>query len=71
MAGGRAMNAQLKMVFWQGDRYWLGKLVDHPEIMCQGENIEELEANLRDAYRELLLEDAPAWVRIDSRNPKE
>ena len=53
------MNAQLKMVFWQGDRYRLGKRVDHPEIMCQGETIEELEANLRDAYRELLLEDVP------------
>ena len=53
------MTAQLKMVFWQGDRYWLGKLVDHPEIMSQGETIEELETNLRDAYRELLMEDVP------------
>ncbi|WP_276968677.1 type II toxin-antitoxin system HicB family antitoxin, partial [Metallibacterium scheffleri] len=56
--------AQLKMVFWQGDRYWLGKLVDHPEIMCQGENIEELEVNLRDAYRELLLEDVPPGYQV-------
>ncbi|EQD73444.1 hypothetical protein B1A_04949 [mine drainage metagenome] len=60
------MNAQLKMVFWQGDRYWLGKLVDHPEIMCQGENIEELEVNLRDAYRELLLEDVPLVIRCET-----
>jgi len=41
------------MVFWQGDRYWLGKLVDHPEIMSQGETIEELETNLRDAMLQL------------------
>lgn len=53
------MTAQLKMVFWQGDRYWLGKLVDHPEIMSQGETIEELETSLRDACRELLMEDVP------------
>jgi len=58
------MTAQLKMVFWQGDRYWLGKLVDHPEIMSQGETIEELEANLRDAYRELLLEDVPPGYQV-------
>jgi hypothetical protein len=64
MTGGRAMDAQLKMVFWQGDRYWLGKLVDHPEIMCQGETIEGLEANLRDAYRELLLEDVPPGYQV-------
>jgi len=25
----------------------------------------------RDAYRERLLEDAPAWIRIDPRNLKE
>ena len=64
MTGGRAVDAQLKMVFWQGDRYWLGKRVDHPEIMCQGETIEELEANLRDAYRELLLEDVPPGYQV-------
>lgn len=52
------MTTQLKMVFWQGDRYWLGKLVDHPEIMSQGETIEELETNLRDAYRKILLDTA-------------
>ena len=52
------------MVFWQGDRYWLGKLVDHPEIMSQGETIEELEINLRDAYRELLLEDVPPGYQV-------
>jgi len=46
------MNTQLRMVYWQGERFWLGKLVDHPEIMSQGESVEELEVNLRDAYVE-------------------
>ena len=58
------MTAQLKIVFWQGDRYWLGKLVDHPEIMSRGETIEELETNLRDAYRELVLEDVPPGYQV-------
>lgn len=58
------MNAQLKMVYWKGERYWLGKLVDHPEIMSQGESVEELEENLRDAYRELLLEDVPEQYQL-------
>ena len=58
------MNAHLKIVYWKGERFWLGRLVDHPEIMSQGESIEELEENLRDAYRELLLEDVPARYEI-------
>ena len=53
------MGRHLTMVYWKGDQFWLGKLVEHPEIMTQGETIEELEENLRDAYRELVMDDVP------------
>lgn len=53
------METKLKMVFWQGDRFWVGKLLDHPEIMTQGETLEELEENMRDAYRLMVLDDVP------------
>jgi predicted RNase H-like HicB family nuclease len=59
-----SMHATLKMVCWRGERFWLGKLVDHPEIMTQGETLEELEENLRDAYREMLFEDVPPDYQI-------
>lgn len=58
------MNAHLKIVYWKGERFWPGRLVDHPEIMSRGESVEELEENLRDAYREILLEDVPARYEI-------
>ena len=58
------MNANLKIMYWQGEHFWLGRLVDHPEIMSQGESVEELEANLRDAYREILMEDVPERYEI-------
>ena len=58
------MQSQLRMVYWKGEHYWLGKLVDHPEIMSQGETVEELEENLRDAYRELLFDDVPARYHV-------
>ena len=51
------MASQLKIVYWKGEQYWLGKFIDHPEIMSQGETLSDLEGNLRDAYRELLLWD--------------
>lgn len=38
------------MVYWRGEKFWLGKLLEHPEIMTQGETLEELEENLRDAF---------------------
>jgi len=58
------MNLTLNMVYWRGEQFWLGKLVDHPEIMSQGETLEELEENLRDAWREMLLDDVPPDYQI-------
>ena len=58
------MNKALTMIYWKGDRFWLGKLLDHPEIMTQGESIEELEENLKDAYRMMLMDDVPEQHEI-------
>ena len=53
------MNSQMTKVYWKGDHYWLGKLKEHPQIMTQGETLEELEQNLRDAYLMMAMEDVP------------
>jgi predicted RNase H-like HicB family nuclease len=52
------------MVYWKGEQFWLGKLLQHPEVMTQGETIAELEENLRDAYRLLILDAVPAGARV-------
>jgi predicted RNase H-like HicB family nuclease len=54
----------LTMVYWKSERFWLGKILEHPEIMTQGETIEELEENLKDAYRLLVREDVPADAQV-------
>lgn len=53
------MHAKLTMVYWKSNKFWLGKLVEHPEIMTQGRTLKELEENIRDAYRMMVLEDVP------------
>ena len=53
------MKAKLRMVYWKSDKFWLDKLVDHPEIMTQGETLKELEENMIDAYKLMLLDDVP------------
>jgi len=54
------METKLKMVYWKSERFWVGKLLDHPEIMTQGETLEELEENMKDAYMLMTMEDVPA-----------
>jgi predicted RNase H-like HicB family nuclease len=53
------MQRHLTMVYWKGEHFWLGKLLEHPDIMTQGETLEELEENLKDAYRMMVWEDVP------------
>ena len=53
------MSRKLTMIYWKGEKFRLGKLLEHPEIMTQGEMLEELEENIRDAYRLMVLEDVP------------
>lgn len=47
------------MIYWKSEKFWLGKLLEHPEIMSQGETIQELEENLKDAYLMIVLDDVP------------
>lgn len=53
------MQHRLTMVYWKSEKFWLGKLLEHSEIMTQGETLEELEENLKDAYHMMVWEDVP------------
>jgi len=53
------MKTKMKMIYWKGEKFWLGKLLDHPEIMSQGVTLEELEENIRDAYLQMAMDDVP------------
>lgn len=53
------MHTKMNMIYWKSDRFWLGKLLEHPEIMTQGETLEELEENIKDAYLMMAMDDVP------------
>ena len=53
------MSRKMTMIYWKGEKFWLGKLLEHPEIMTQGETLEKLEENIKDAYRLMVMEDVP------------
>lgn len=58
------MNTKMNMIYWKSEKFWLGKLLEHPDIMTQGESLEELEENLKDAYLLMAMEDVPEWHEI-------
>ena len=58
------MYTKIKMLYWKGEKFWLGKVLEHPEIMSQGETLEELEENLKDAYKLMLMDDVPSDYQL-------
>jgi len=58
------MENKLKMVYWKSKKFWLGKLLEHPEIMSQGKNLKELEENMKEAYILMTMEDVPDEYKI-------
>lgn len=47
------INGKIKYIYWQDGTYWLGYIEEYPDYMTQGENLEELQENLKDVYKEL------------------
>ena len=53
------METKLRMIYWKGEKFWVGKLLEYPEIMMQGETLEELEENMKEAYILMAMDDVP------------
>ena len=53
------METKLNMIYWRGEKFWVGKLLEYPEIMTQGKTLEELEENMKDAYVLMTMDDVP------------
>ncbi len=53
------MDRKMNMIYWKGETFWVGKLLEHPEIMTQGETLEELEKNMREAFTLMTMDEVP------------
>lgn len=58
------METKLRMVYWKGEKFWLGKLLEYPDIMTQGKTLRELEENMKEAYLLMTMEDVPKEHKV-------
>jgi len=54
------MQAEFTLQYWQDDGWYVGQLKGVPGVFSQGKTLEELEANIRDAYRLMMADETPA-----------
>ena len=46
--------------YWHDDGWLVGRLKGIPGVFSQGETLEELEENIRDAYKLMTIDEEPA-----------
>lgn len=54
------MTTSFVLQYWLDDGWYVGRLRGVPGVFSQGETLEELEANIQDAYQLMLEEEEPA-----------
>lgn len=60
------MSLELTLEYWIDDGWFVGRLREVPGVFSQGESLEELEANIRDAYG-LMVREETGPLRPDAR----
>ena len=58
------METKLKMVYWKGEKFWVGKILEYPDIMTQGKTLKELEENMKEAYILMTMDDVPKEHKV-------
>jgi predicted RNase H-like HicB family nuclease len=50
------MTRQFTLEYWLDDGWYVGKLKEVPGVFSQGESLQDLEENIRDAYQLMMAE---------------
>ena len=54
------MPQSLILEYWRDDNWFVGRLRGIPGVFSQGETLDELEENIRDAYKLMTEDEEPA-----------
>jgi predicted RNase H-like HicB family nuclease len=57
------MQRKFTLEYWIDDGWYVGKLHEVPGVFSQGESLDELEENIRDAYSLMIEEPIPSTRR--------
>jgi len=53
--------------YWMDEGWYIGRLKEIPGVFSQGESLEELEENIRDAYRLVAEEETPFQITAQTK----
>jgi predicted RNase H-like HicB family nuclease len=56
------MSQSLILEYWKDDDWFVGRLKGIPGVFSQGQTLDELEENIRDAYKLMIEDEEPAPI---------
>ena len=65
------MRSQLTLEFWQDGDWYVGRLLEVPGVFSQGETMDELRENIRDAYGLMVTQERTPAPAAAERQPME
>ncbi len=65
------MRGQFTLEFWRDEQWFVGRLLEVPGVFSQGETLEELRENIRDAYDLMVVQDRSTAPDDALRQPME
>ena len=61
------MTRNYTLEYWKDDGWFVGKIREVPSIFSQGESLEELEENIKDAYKMILEEQQESHMNVQTK----
>jgi predicted RNase H-like HicB family nuclease len=61
------MERHFTLEYWIDDNWYVGRIREIPGIFSQGETLEELENNIKDAYSMVLKEEERIDIKLEVR----
>lgn len=55
----------VKIVYWKGDKFWLGYLQDYPDYWTQGKTLKDLKEHLADLYEDISSGEVPGIRKVE------
>ncbi len=53
--------------YWIDDGWYVGRLKEVPSVFSQGETLEALEENIQEAYKLMMEDEDPLWIKTKEK----
>lgn len=61
------MRRKFTLEYWIDDGWYVGRLKEVPGVFSQGETLEELQKNIQEAYKLMMEEEEPLWIKVQEK----